>query len=79
MTREETRDLPQGLAERQRLAYILVVEGDTKGWSLLKLLPLLEQISKIELEVSTKLHKGNTYFSVLNHSRLGAPRQPLVI
>jgi hypothetical protein len=63
----------------QRLAYILVVEGAIKAWSLFQLRPLLKQTTKIELEVSTKLHKGNTNFPVLNHNGLGALGQPLAI
>jgi hypothetical protein len=38
---------------------------------------LLKLITKVELEVSTKLYKGNTYFAVLNHNQLGSLGQPL--
>jgi hypothetical protein len=44
--------------EPQRIAYILVVEGAAKALSLYKLLTLPNRITKIELEVSTKIHKG---------------------
>ena len=70
---------PRGSAEPQRLAYFLIVEGAIKAWSLFKLQSLLKRITKIELEISTKLHKGNINFPVLNHIRLGAPGQPLVV
>lgn len=72
-TRKRTCDLSRGPMEPQRIAYILVVEGSTKALSLYKLLTLLKRITKIELEVSTKLHKGNTNIPVRNHNRLGAP------
>jgi hypothetical protein len=67
-TREEIHDLPQGLNESTRLAYILAVEGAIKALTLFYLPHLLKQIAKFELNVSTNLHKGNTNSLVLNNN-----------
>jgi hypothetical protein len=48
--KRNTQDLPRGLAEPPRLAYVLIVEGATKAWSLFQLPPLLKRTTKIDLE-----------------------------
>jgi hypothetical protein len=43
--------MPQELlSEATKAAYIIIVEGATKAWSLLELPPLLKRTTKIELE-----------------------------
>ena len=53
-------------------AYVLVVEEATKAWSLFQLRPLLKTIKKIELEGSTKLHKGQYKLFVAQPQPIGS-------